>query len=84
MIQRKSDMGITPSEMRWQILQRAISRSTERYELKLKNWKDKLAKNQDPGIYPDYPSNDEIFALAEEMKMFVSGPSSVHKEKEKE
>ena len=43
-----------------------------------------IKENQDSGIYPDYPSNDEVFALAEEMKMFVQCPAYVKEEKEQE
>ena len=58
-------------EIRWEILKKANHSLIEKYKDSLKEWNSKLAKNLDPGKYPEYPSNDEIFAFAEEMKTFV-------------
>ena len=63
-------MALNPYEMRWEILQRAMDIQTERYKDSVQRWHDRLLHNQDPQKYPDYPSNDEMYALAEEMKTF--------------
>ena len=67
---KRSEMPL-PREMRWEMLKRAQDHLVEQYGIKTSTYKEKLAKSIDPGIYPDFPTLDEILALAEEMKTFV-------------
>ena len=60
-----------PYELRWQMYQQAERQLKEKYIQLIDRWNDLIQKGQDPGIYPSYPTQDEIFALSLEIKNFV-------------
>jgi len=61
-----------PFELRWEMYKHASSQLKQNYLLLVERWTDLITKGKDPGFYPKYPTQDDIFALALEIKNFVN------------
>lgn len=66
-------MATNPYELRWELFQNAESRLVNRYHAEADRWNSLTEKGEEAGRYPDYPSEEEIFALANQMKQFIEG-----------
>ena len=64
-------MARNPYELRWELLQQAESRLIHRYSAQENRYNVLLEKGEETGKYPEYPSDAEIHALAEEMRSFI-------------
>ena len=63
---------MTPYELRYQLLQTAQERLTQRYHADMEQWRE--MKQMDPASntpLPTFPSEEDIFLLAEKIKTFV-------------
>lgn len=68
-------MASNPYEMRWELLQRAEERLINRYQAQADRYNILLEKGEDPGDFPEYPSDVDIHLLAKSMNSFISGGS---------
>tara|TARA_B100001996_G_C18574793_1_gene559892 strand:- start:664 stop:894 length:231 start_codon:yes stop_codon:yes gene_type:complete len=71
-------MAMNPYEMRWDYLQTAQTRLESKLANDIAAWEYKRSSAEDTGElkefaepFPEYPSADEIHAVAEEMRKFV-------------
>lgn len=64
-------MARNPYELRWELLQQAENRLINRYQAEENRYNILSDNGEDPGEYPKYPTDDDIHALAEEMRSFI-------------
>tara|TARA_B100001939_G_C16793090_1_gene552224 strand:- start:49 stop:258 length:210 start_codon:yes stop_codon:yes gene_type:complete len=64
-------MAMNPYEMRWEFLQKAQERLEYQLNHNVSRWSEMKELGQDPGPYPEYPTAQQIHAVAEEMRAFV-------------
>jgi len=62
---------MNPYEMRWEFLQKAQERLEYQLNHNVSRWSEMKELGQDPGPYPEYPTAQQIHAVAEEMRAFV-------------
>tara|TARA_R100000231_G_scaffold75059_1_gene58541 strand:- start:339 stop:608 length:270 start_codon:yes stop_codon:yes gene_type:complete len=77
-LKEETDMAMNPYEMRWDYLQTAQTRLENKLKNDIESWtqkkylleeKGELKDFSDP--FPEYPTAEEIHAVAEEMRIFV-------------
>tara|TARA_B100001094_G_C17832231_1_gene623774 strand:+ start:138 stop:347 length:210 start_codon:yes stop_codon:yes gene_type:complete len=61
-------MASNPYELRWEVYSRAEDLLRERYSCEVSAWNEKKEAGIEPGTYPLFPSDDEIYAAAQRMK----------------
>lgn len=62
-----------PYELRWDLFQNAENRLVSRYQAAESRWDRLTEQGADAGEYPTYPTEEEIFELANAMKKFIEG-----------
>jgi hypothetical protein len=66
-------MAANPYELRWELLQRAEDRLIQRYNSLENRFNILNERGEDPGEFPEYPTDYDILALAKQMNSFISG-----------
>ena len=66
-------MAANPYELRWELLQRAEDRLIQRYNALETRFNILMERGEDPGEFPDYPTDVDILMLAKSMNTFISG-----------
>ena len=66
-------MARNPYELRWELYQQAENRLVDRYRAQETRYQTLIEKGEDPGEYPEYPSDEAIHSLAKSMNAFISG-----------
>ena len=61
-------MASNPYELRWEVYSRAEDLLRERYSCEVCAWNEKKEAGIEPGNYPAFPSDDEIYTAAQRMK----------------
>ena len=69
-------MAANPYELRWELLQRAEDRLIQRYNALENRFNILNERGEDPGEYPEYPTDIDILLLAKSMNTFISGGES--------
>ena len=69
---RGTIMPSNPYEMRWETYTRAEDLLTNRFDSLQSKYNDLVEKGQQPGDYPEFPTDDEIFALAQRMRSYIA------------
>jgi|TARA_B100000085_G_scaffold271440_1_gene284886 hypothetical protein len=64
-------MGFNPYEMRWELFQNAESRLMQRHEAEVNRWQSLQEKGDETGPYPEFPTEEEIRTVADDMLSFV-------------
>lgn len=68
-------MAANPYELRWELLQRAEDRLIQRYNALENRFNILMERGEDPGEFPEYPTDVDILMLAKSMNTFISGGS---------
>ncbi len=61
-------MATNPYELRWEVLSRAEDLLRTRFDAEVTAWEAKKEAGIEPGTYPIFPSDDNIYDAAERMK----------------
>ena len=69
-------MAANPYELRWELLQRVEDRLIQRYNALENRFNILNERGEDPGEYPEYPTDTDILLLAKSMNTFISGGES--------
>ncbi len=69
---RGTIMPSNPYEMRWETYTRAEDLLTNRFNSLQLKYNDLVEKGKEPGEYPEFPTDDDIFNLAQRMRNYVA------------
>jgi len=66
-------MATNPYEMRWELFQNAECRLMSRHDAQVTRWQTLQESGEENGPYPDFPTEDDILEVANQMRRFIEG-----------